>query len=96
MCTVVNKYEVNMGEPDIVYIGRGSMWGNPYIIGVDGSREEVVAKFGKLLWNLMKSGSVTKKDLIGLDGKSLACYCAPKACHGDVIKRAVKWAKENL
>lgn len=96
MCTVVNKYKVSMSDPDVVYIGRGSVWGNPYIIGVDGTREEVVAKFGKLLWNLMKSGSITKKDLLSLDGKRLACYCAPQACHGDMIKRAVKWSKENL
>jgi len=96
MCTVVNRYRVNMGDPDIVYIGRGSMWGNPYIIGEDGTREEVVAKFGKLLWNFMKSGSITKEDLLGLDSKRLACYCAPKACHGDMIKRAVTWVKENL
>lgn len=27
MCTVVNRYKVNMSDPDIVYIGRGSMWG---------------------------------------------------------------------
>ena len=77
-------------------LAEGVCGGNPYIIGVDGTREQVVGRFGKLLWNLMKSGSITKEDLISLDGKRLACYCAPQACHGDMIKRAVKWAKENL
>ena len=28
-----------------IYIGRGSKWGNPFVIGKDGSREEVVEKY---------------------------------------------------
>jgi hypothetical protein len=34
MCEVVNKYK----EPFDIYIGRGSIWGNPYVIGKDGTR----------------------------------------------------------
>ena len=30
---------------DAVYIGRGSNWGNPYVIGRDGSRALVIARF---------------------------------------------------
>jgi hypothetical protein len=35
MCQVVNRnhMSVNMNDPDIVYIGRGSIWGNPFHIG---------------------------------------------------------------
>ncbi len=36
--TVVNKYKSNFD----VYIGRGSKWGNPFKIGVDGDRQTVV------------------------------------------------------
>jgi hypothetical protein len=28
-----------------VYVGRPSKWGNPFVIGRDGSREEVIAKY---------------------------------------------------
>lgn len=31
--------------PHDIYIGRPSKWGNPFIIGRDGTREEVVAKY---------------------------------------------------
>lgn len=72
-----------------VYIGRGSKWGNPFHIGKDGSREEVIAQYRAYLWGneeLMNS-------LSELEGKRLGCYCAPKACHGDVLVRAVAWSK---
>jgi hypothetical protein len=28
-----------------VYIGRGSVWGNPFVIGKDGDRAEVIRKY---------------------------------------------------
>ena len=30
-----------------VYIGRPSKWGNPYVIGPDGTREQVIAKYSR-------------------------------------------------
>lgn len=91
MCKVVNKYK----EEYDIYIGRGSMWGNPYKIGEDGTREEVIYKFKKLLWNLMKSGSISDDDLLELDGKRLGCFCKPQDCHGDVIVQAVEYVKQR-
>jgi hypothetical protein len=70
-----------------IYIGRGSKWGNPYIIGRDGTREEVIDKYRKYV--LMR-----RKDLLNsleeLEGKRLGCWCAPKACHGDVLLALIK------
>lgn len=64
-----------------IYIGRGSIWGNPYIIGKDGTRAEVIAKYKKyLLTNTFLMGKI-----IELKGKRLGCWCAPEACHGDVL-----------
>ena len=91
MCEVVNKYKSQFD----VYIGRGSRWGNPFHIGADGSRSEVIEKFRQLLWQRIKSGEVNIDDLIALDGKRLGCFCKPKACHGDVIAAAVAWAKKQ-
>lgn len=100
-CQVVNKYKVNMSDPDIVYIGRGSIWGNPHThkVGtkaqfIHSTREESVEAFKHTLWGWITSGKITKEMLIALDGKRLACYCAPKSCHGDIIARAVRWAKQ--
>lgn len=89
MCTVVNKYKDSYD----VYIGRGSFWGNPFIIGKDGDREDVIKKYRQHLWKQIQKGDVTKEMLLELRGKRLGCFCKPKACHGDVIKSAVEWAK---
>ena len=37
--------EVFMADDSMVYIGRGSKWGNPFVIGADGTREEVIAQY---------------------------------------------------
>lgn len=81
---VVNKYK----ESFDIYIGRGSKWGNPFVIGKDGSREEVIQKFKTLLYQRMLRNEVTMKDFSELSGKKLGCFCKPQACHGDVIVAA--------
>lgn len=84
---VVNKRKENFD----IYIGRGSKWGNPYHIGRDGTREEVIQKYRKYLWGLIKSGNLTKEDFLELEGKRLGCFCKPLPCHGDVIVKAMVW-----
>jgi hypothetical protein len=64
-----------------VYIGRPSKWGNPYVIGRDGSRKQVIAKYRA--WLLARPELVAA--LPELRGKVLGCWCAPQACHGDVL-----------
>jgi len=68
-------------EPYDVYIGRPSKWGNPYVIGRDGSREDVIRKYKSYLTGNRKLMS----EIGELKGKTLGCYCHPKACHGDVL-----------
>jgi hypothetical protein len=38
-------------EPYDIYIGRPSKWGNPFLIGKDGSRDEVIEKYRKYILN---------------------------------------------
>lgn len=64
-----------------VYIGRPSIWGNPYKIGVDGTREEVIAAYE----NYVRSRPDLLRRLPEIAGKTLGCWCAPSACHGDVL-----------
>jgi len=64
-----------------VYIGRPSKWGNPFAIGRDGNREEVIIKYR----DYILSQPALLKDLPSLKGKILGCWCAPLACHGDVL-----------
>ena len=66
-----------------VYIGRPSKWGNPFVIGRDGTRDEVIARYEA--WLLEQPELVDA--LPELAGKTLGCWCAPRACHGDVLAR---------
>ncbi len=66
-----------------LYIGRGSIWGNPYVIGRDGDRSQVIAKFEKYL----RSDTSLMDQLHLIDGKILGCFCKPYDCHGDVLVR---------
>jgi len=72
-------------DPYDVYIGRGSIWGNPFIIGKDGTRKEVIEKYE----NWIRQQAILIGSLYELEGKVLGCWCAPKACHGDVLVRLV-------
>lgn len=64
-----------------VYIGRPSKWGNPYTIGKDGNRNEVIAKYRTYLLGRPD----LLRDLPTLRNKRLGCWCSPKPCHGNVL-----------
>ena len=74
-------------EPYDVYIGRPSKWGNPFIIGRDGTRKEVVEKYRMWLSEHPELIEEAKKEL---KGKVLGCWCKPKSCHGDVLARVAE------
>jgi hypothetical protein len=76
MPVVLNKHKISNSTQGI-YIGRGSPWGNPFIIGIDGDRDAVCNSFEKYI--------LPKLDLEPLRGHNLVCFCAPKRCHGDSI-----------
>jgi hypothetical protein len=70
-------------EPYDVYIGRPSKWGNPFQIGRDGTRAEVLAKYREWL-----SGQPQLLAAIGeLRGKTLGCWCDPAPCHGHILAK---------
>ena len=73
-------------EPYDVYIGRPSKWGNPFIIGTHGDRDEVIRKYEK--WIRMQPALLS--ELNELKNKVLGCYCSPRACHGDVLIRLLR------
>lgn len=68
-------------EPFDVYIGRPSEWGNPYSLDLDGDRKQVIELYRI---HLLESPELMAK-LPTLRGKTLGCWCKPKACHGDVL-----------
>ena len=80
---VLNKKQLRGPVRNSVYIGRPSIWGNPYAIGRDGSRDDVIAKYEA--WIMSQPALLAR--LSELRGKRLICWCAPQRCHGDVLTR---------
>jgi hypothetical protein len=80
---------IRTGEPYDLYIGRAnpryrlgrSKWANPFKLGPDGDRDQVLAKY--------RDWIQTQPELLAqvgeLRGKVLACWCKPEACHGDIL-----------
>lgn len=81
MTKVVNKRT----EKYDVYIGRGSPFGNPFPIGINGDREEVIRKYRDYFYKRLNTDVVFRQQVMGLKGKTLGCFCKPQACHGDII-----------
>jgi len=83
-------YKVNDSKipTSAMYIGRGSNWGNPFIIGKHGERNEVIAKYLVYAIKRLASEPEWLKPLEKATG--LVCFCAPKACHGDVLSMLMK------
>lgn len=73
-------------EPFDVYIGRPSKWGNPFVIGKDGDRDEVIRKYEKYVRN----SPALLASLSELRGKVLGCWCYPLHCHGEVLLKLIK------
>lgn len=92
---VLNKHKHGI-PPGAVYIGRGSMWGNPFIRGRDGNKDEVCDKHAEYLRQQVRTGQVTLQQLADLHQKDLVCFCAPLRCHGDTLVKAAAWAFTEL
>jgi len=87
---VVNKYKDGYD----VYIGRGSIFGNPYTHKfIDNTkaefqvetREEAIEKYKEYFYDRIEKDSDFLDKVLRLQGKTLGCYCKPASCHGDVI-----------
>ena len=79
-------------NPYDILIDRTTKWGNPFRIGVDGDRKEVLEKYE----NYLRNNPQLLKDIMELDGKVLGCWCYPEPCHGDIIQKFInfqKWEK---
>ena len=88
--TVNNKRKCDRG----VYVGRPTPLGNPYEIGPDGTREEVIELYEAWLEEEMDRGGPAMSMFVRLFDElcmrgslELLCWCKPKPCHADVIKR---------
>ncbi len=88
MPKVVNLHHTGGLLPeDAIYIGRPGIWGNPYSIG-DWSKDldrEMTREDVILIYEMTIPKYLKVKAREELKGHDLACWCAPKGCHGDVL-----------
>lgn len=96
--TVIN---IKSGEPYDVYIGHQmgpKMWGggyylprsdwrNPYNRAYRDGHITVREAIGLFHYDLVLKRADLVARLPELRGKTLACWCKPQACHGDVLAR---------
>ena len=87
---------VYIGRAGIVFIDNerypkeNSIWCNPFKIGKDGDRDDVINKYEKYIKGLLKKNSKLVESLQMLKGKNLGCWCAPDKCHGHVLLKIMK------
>jgi len=90
------------------YIGRPTNWGNPWTHRTSKvtdriveSREEAVNNYRAWLLGedfqnvLQRQRAWILKNLPILEGKTIACWCHPKACHGDVLVEILEQEKRS-
>lgn len=88
-------FHVARAPEGAVFIGRPSRWGNPFRLR-DEERGATIGRYREWLWREVSTGSIALAELAALNGRDLACYCAPRPCHGDVLERAAAWAASEL
>lgn len=66
-------------------IDRRSIFGNPYPITKDCTRELSIKKYREYFYKRIKTDVKFKEEVLKLAGETLICWCAPLPCHGDVI-----------
>ena len=90
------KHDPDAVKNGAVLIDRRTRWGNKFVIGRDGTRDEVIALYRTELWRRIRAGEVSLEELAALAHRRLACHCHPKRCHGEVLARAAAWAASVL
>ena len=95
MVEVVN---IKNGGSDYEYIGRPSILGNPYNVGM--GRKRCIELYEEWITEQLKDPNSPQaqelKRLIELHRQrgflKLGCYCKPFACHGDLLKKLIEEA----
>ena len=86
-----DTYDVDIGRADSgtshmmnTEIGDPGWLGNPYPVS-EYSREESIANYREDFLARVDQDKAFREAVEELRGRTLACWCKPKPCHGDVI-----------
>lgn len=81
---------IRSGEPYDQYIGRAGhgqdgYFGNPFKLSRGDTRGATLEFYKTWFMNRLETDPVFKSKVISLRNKTLACFCKPNPCHGDII-----------
>lgn len=102
---VIHFRDWDRSDPNSVYIGRAvprrkveeSRWGNPFKIYANGMREAAIRLHREWVTTSDEPRAVWVREHVHeLRGKTLVCWCAPNACHGDVLAEMADGTKETV
>lgn len=80
-----------------VSVSRPSIFGNPFPIRGNNTREVVIGKYRKWFEEKAKNDLVFMAALRKLkSATALVCWCAPERCHAEVIVEWLENHKEEL
>lgn len=86
----------------VINVCRPTDLGNPYPLTDESQRDNAIEMYRRWLWDRMKAHDKQLRALRDIErawrehGRvALACYCAPRKCHADIIARAVIWLINN-
>lgn len=84
----MNRLKPNRRDPNDVVIDRSTIYGNPYTIQKGGrSREQAIDLYETYARKRVKNDPQFHSAVKRLKGRRLFCWCAPQACHGEVLER---------
>lgn len=72
-----------------------SNFANPYKIGKDGTRNEIIKKYKIYIENILENNYSLQNELLNMRGKKLGCWCYPESCHGNVLLELIEKYYEN-
>lgn len=90
---IVNLRNYRPNDKEVVIrIDRKTILGNPYVMQDESDRDEVIRRYELHFNECMRISrdflqEVQRIEALYREGKdiALACWCAPKRCHGDII-----------
>ena len=87
-----DDWDIDVGRADYgdshllnTEVGEPGWLGNPYALSDGYSREEFIQRYREDFHERLETDEEFRKAVEDLHGETLACYCKPDACHGDVI-----------
>ena len=91
-----DENNIYIGRRGVVFINKNrfpeksSNFANPYKIGKDGTREEVLEKYKEYIIDKINNDHELMRELNSMKGKTLGCWCFPERCHGNILLELIE------